>query len=73
MHKLCHKILNIGIQMPSKNVNFPSSAPSPPAAPPPLCEKAVHRASHFPVGAKNMGLGKNGSLTCILFKLRPIL
>ena len=21
--------------------------------PPPLCEKAVHRASHFPVGAKN--------------------
>ena len=39
--------------MPSKNVNFPSTAAAapapaaPPAAAPVLCDKAVHRASRW--------------------------
>ena len=34
--------------MPSKNVNFPSAAAAPPAPPAAaLCDKAVHRASHW--------------------------
>ena len=38
-----------GIQMPSKNVNFPSSATSAAEAPaaPALCDKAVDRASRW--------------------------
>ena len=41
-----------GAKCQAKMWNFPSSA-SPSASPLALREKAVHRASHFPVGAKN--------------------
>jgi hypothetical protein len=47
--KFIHRLVPIpnqinGIQMPSKNVILPSPAAAAAAAPPALCDKAVHRA-----------------------------
>ena len=51
------------IQVIAKNVNSPAPLHLPLRPPTTaLCDKAVHRAHHFPVGAKNWLIGGGGDM-----------